>query len=66
MLSPQISMRWKSAVDGADADPSPDALSSYATLTRTLTATLAEWARLEEIDVPKLNERLKAAGERPI
>ena len=56
----------ESAVDRADADPSPDALSSYATVTRTMAATLAEWQRLEEVDVPKLNERLKAAGEQPI
>jgi photosystem II stability/assembly factor-like uncharacterized protein len=56
----------ESAVDQADADPSPDALSSYATVTRTMAATLAEWASLEKVDVPKLNERLKAAGEQPI
>jgi hypothetical protein len=56
----------EAAVDRADADPSPDALSSYATVTRTMAATLAEWTRLEKDDVPKLNERLKAAGEQPI
>jgi photosystem II stability/assembly factor-like uncharacterized protein len=56
----------ESAVDRADADPSPDALSSYATATRAMAATLAEWKRLEEVDVPKLNEKLKAAGEQPI
>jgi hypothetical protein len=56
----------ESAVDGADADPSPDALSSYATLSEKMTATLAEWTRLETVDVPKVNERLKAAGQPPI
>ena len=56
----------ESATDGADADPSPDALSSYALLSRKVTATLAEWKSLETVDVPKLNERLKAAGEQPI
>jgi photosystem II stability/assembly factor-like uncharacterized protein len=56
----------ESAVDGADADPSPDALSSYSTLSGKLTATLADWTRLEQVDVPKLNERLKAAGQQPI
>ncbi len=56
----------ESAVDGADADPSPDALSSYAALSQKLTATLAEWTRLESVEIPKLNERLKAAGTRPI
>jgi photosystem II stability/assembly factor-like uncharacterized protein len=56
----------ESATDGADADPSPDALSSYAMLSGKVAATLAEWTRLETVDVPKLNERLKAAGEQPI
>ncbi|MHB8812933.1 MAG: WD40/YVTN/BNR-like repeat-containing protein [Steroidobacteraceae bacterium] len=56
----------ESSVDGADADPSPDALSSYSILSGKLTATLAEWKRFETVDVPKLNARLKAAGERPI
>jgi photosystem II stability/assembly factor-like uncharacterized protein len=56
----------QSAVDGADADPSPDALASYSLLTRQLTATLAQWSRLEKVDVSKLQERLKAAGEKPI
>ena len=56
----------KSAVDGADADPSPDALSSYATLSQKLTETLAEWTRFEKSDLAKLNARLQAAGEHPI
>jgi photosystem II stability/assembly factor-like uncharacterized protein len=56
----------QSAVDGADADPSPDALSSYATLSRKLTETLAEWSRFEKSDIAKLNARLQAAGEHPI
>ena len=56
----------ESAVDGADADPSPDALSSYAALSQKATATLAEWTRLETVELPKLNERLKAAGKQPI
>ncbi|MDE2450742.1 MAG: hypothetical protein KGO22_17335, partial [Gammaproteobacteria bacterium] len=55
-----------SAVDRADADPSPDTLTAYAKVTGTLTATLAEWSRLEKIDVAKLNARLKSAGEQPI
>ena len=56
----------EAAVDDADADPSPDALSSYATLSQKATATLAEWTRFEQADVGKLNERLKAAGQQPI
>ncbi|MGA8092948.1 MAG: hypothetical protein WBV35_11470 [Steroidobacteraceae bacterium] len=56
----------ESAVDGADADPSPDAVSSYAMVSRKLTATMAEWTRFETVDVSKLNARLKAAGKPPI
>ncbi|MGH8318838.1 MAG: WD40/YVTN/BNR-like repeat-containing protein [Steroidobacteraceae bacterium] len=56
----------QSAVDGADADPSPDDLTSYATLSRMVTATLAEWSNLEQVDVPKLNARLSALGQKPI
>jgi photosystem II stability/assembly factor-like uncharacterized protein len=56
----------ESAVDGADADPSPDALSSYSLLRRQLTMTLAQWTRLQKVDMPKLDARLKAAGEKPI
>jgi hypothetical protein len=56
----------ESAVDGADADPSPDALSSYTTVSRKLMATMAQWKRFDTVDVPELNARLKAAGEQPI
>ena len=56
----------QSAVDGADADPSPDSLAAYSMLSRQLTATLAEWTHLRKVDVPKLQERLKSAGEKPI
>jgi hypothetical protein len=56
----------ESAVDGADANPSPDARASYAMLSRTLTVTLAKWQRFERTAVPKLSARLKAAGQRPI
>ena len=56
----------QAAVDGADADPSPDALRGYETLSRRLTSTLAEWTQLERVDVRKLDARLKAAGEKPL
>ena len=55
-----------SAVDAADADPTPDALASYAAVSGKVTATLAEWTSLQRVDVPKLNQRLKAAGKAPI
>ena len=54
------------AVDGADADPSRDALSAYAILSRELRSTLAQWQDLEQVDVPALNQRLQAAGQAPL
>ncbi|MDE1895040.1 MAG: hypothetical protein KGH90_12010, partial [Xanthomonadaceae bacterium] len=54
------------AVDGADADPSTDALSSYASLTHTLDATLAAWHRLGGQPLATLNAQLKAAGQPPV
>ena len=56
----------EAAVDGADAAPSPDALASYAELSRSLSATLAEWKRLQSADLARLNARLKSAGQQPI
>ena len=54
------------AVDGADADPSADALTSYASLTQTLDATLAAWHQISKEQLPALNSQLKAAGQAPI
>jgi hypothetical protein len=54
------------AVDGADADPSPDARAGYAALSRTLAATLAEWRHLMDQDLPTLNRELHASGQPPI
>jgi photosystem II stability/assembly factor-like uncharacterized protein len=56
----------ESAVDGADADPSPDDLTSYSMLSRMASSTLAEWSNLERVDVPRLNARLRALGQKPI
>ncbi len=56
----------QSAVDSADADPSADAVAAYSLLSRQLTATIAQWTHLQKVDVPKLQERLKSAGEKPI
>jgi photosystem II stability/assembly factor-like uncharacterized protein len=56
----------EAAVDGADADPSQDDLTSYAMLSRLAPASLAEWSNLERVDVPKLNARLKALGQKPL
>jgi len=54
------------AVDGADADPSPDAQAAYATLSKSLTATLAAWQQLKQTRLAALNRQLKAAGAKPV
>jgi photosystem II stability/assembly factor-like uncharacterized protein len=58
--------KLEQAVDGADADPSTDALASYATLSHTLDATLEAWRQLQQVDLVALNGQLKNAGEKPI
>jgi photosystem II stability/assembly factor-like uncharacterized protein len=55
-----------SAVDGADADPSADAQTSYDTLSHTLATTLNAWQQLKQHDLAALNDKLKAAGDKPI
>ncbi len=54
------------AVDGADADPSADARASYKRLTHLLDATLKEWQHVKLSDLPDLNAKLIAAGEKSI
>ncbi|MFC5524207.1 WD40/YVTN/BNR-like repeat-containing protein [Rhodanobacter ginsengisoli] len=54
--------RLAQAVDGADADPGADARASYASLNGTLGATLDAWTQLKR----QLNDKLKAAGGKPI
>ncbi|MDE3114315.1 MAG: hypothetical protein KGL26_01830 [Pseudomonadota bacterium] len=54
------------AVDGADAEPSPDARASYAMLARMTAATLADWKNWIEKDLPALNAALKSAGAAPV
>jgi photosystem II stability/assembly factor-like uncharacterized protein len=58
--------KLEQAVDGADADPSQDAMASYATLSTTLDGTLQAWQRLKRDDLADLNAGLKAAGAQPI
>jgi photosystem II stability/assembly factor-like uncharacterized protein len=65
MLSLDL-MHLERAVDGADAAPSPDASAGYRILMRQLDATLAAWQHLRQVDLPKLDARLKAAGEAPL
>jgi hypothetical protein len=55
-----------SAVDGADADPTPDARAGFAQLESTLTRALAAWEALKAGNLAALNARLRQAGEQPI
>ncbi len=65
MLAADLS-RLEKAVDGADAAPSPDARVAYRLLSRQLEDTLAQWRHLQQVDLPRLNARLKAAGDAPV
>ena len=55
-----------SAVDGADADPTPDARAGFVELESTLTKTLASWEALKAGSLAALNAKLRQAGEPPI
>lgn len=50
------------AVDGADADPSPDARTGFATLESRLAVTLARWERLRRAGLA-LEARLRPGGK---
>ena len=54
------------AVDGADAAPSPDAVSGFAAIQPALDHALDAWEELKTKDLPALDLRLKAAGEAAI
>ncbi len=55
-----------SAVDGSDADPTPDARAGFAALESTLSKTLAAWETLKARGLAALNAKLRQAGEPPI
>jgi hypothetical protein len=65
MLSTNLE-KLEDAVDGADADPGPDAQAGYAALSRTLTATLAEWHHFLDQDLPALDRELGTMGQPPV
>ena len=50
------------AVDGADAAPSPDAIAGFEKIQPALAATLAAWEALKAKDLAALNAQLKEAG----
>jgi hypothetical protein len=50
------------AVDGADAAPSPDAAAGFEEIQPALTATLDAWDELKAKDLVVLNDHLKKTG----
>ncbi|MDE2164628.1 MAG: hypothetical protein KGJ53_15805 [Alphaproteobacteria bacterium] len=64
-LSTEIA-NLEQAVDGADADPSADAIASYRELSQMLAATLKSWQKLKQNDLSALNAKLVAAGGKPV
>ena len=68
------SLRWLSGalgnlqrmVDGADAAPSPDAREAWTRLDAMTTSALDAWQRFLANDLDTLNQRLRAAGLKPI
>ncbi|HEX4959311.1 MAG TPA: hypothetical protein VF173_00635 [Thermoanaerobaculia bacterium] len=55
--------RLATAVDGADAAPSPDAVSGFDQARKSLASALAGWDALKGKDLPALNAILAKAGE---
>jgi photosystem II stability/assembly factor-like uncharacterized protein len=51
------------AIDGADAAPSPDAVAGFGMIQETLTSALTAWDELKAKDLPVLNAHLKEAGQ---
>jgi hypothetical protein len=51
--------KLQDAVDGADAEPSPDARAAYLTLSHTLDSKLQQWELLRGSDVARLDTYAK-------
>ncbi len=54
------------AVDGADAEPSPDAVRGYTRQRALADAALGRWSRFKTDSLPRLNAQLQADGAAPI
>jgi hypothetical protein len=65
MLSQDL-QNLERAVDGADADPGPDVVTSFAKLSRLLASTLDEWQHLKLGELSSLNAKITATGAKPI
>jgi len=59
-------MKLEQAVVGADADPGADAQASWALLSKTLDATLAEWRSLQTGELAALNASLPKTGQKSV
>jgi photosystem II stability/assembly factor-like uncharacterized protein len=56
----------QSAVESADAAPSPDALTGFATRRRMVEEGLARWRSVLSTELPEANKALEAAGLAPL
>jgi photosystem II stability/assembly factor-like uncharacterized protein len=59
-------LRLRTAVDGADAAPSPDAVAGFEQVQPAIAPALAAWEQVKEKDLAALNAELERAGEKPI
>lgn len=50
----------RQAVDGADADPSPDSRAAYAVLSNRLNMALRDWQQVRQSALATLNDRSPA------
>jgi hypothetical protein len=57
---------FQSAVESADAAPTPDAVTGFAERRKTVAAGLARWRDVLASDLPKANKSLEAAGLSPL
>jgi hypothetical protein len=56
----------QSAVESADAAPTPDAITGFAERRQLVAEGLARWRDLLASDLPKANKSLEAAGLSPL
>jgi hypothetical protein len=54
------------AVDGADADPSPDTRTAYASLSKMLAGTLAAWSQLKQTELKALDDGLNPTDRKQL
>jgi hypothetical protein len=65
----RLSSAWSQftrAIEGADAAPTPDALSGFRQRQTTLRESLSRWAALLNTDLPRVNQSLTSAGLTPL